>query len=240
VRPSRTIVITGGTRGLGRATASAFFDRGDHVWMLSRTAPDPSVLRPRLRHLVADVCDRAQLDAAVAAIRADVPHIDVWINNAGFGRPVPFHDGDNALWEQMFEVNFWGTVHGTRAALGALRRPGGVIINIASIAGLMAPRGHSAYATAKAAVIALTRSTAVEFASEGIRINAIAPGPLDTEGFRAAGGDPEKRAQTIPTKKMVSPVEIAAACVFLAEPNSSLTGQTLVIDGGSNAVGCYA
>ena len=237
---AQTIVITGGTRGLGRATASAFFDRGDDVWILSRTAPDQSALRPRLRHLVADVCDRAQLDAAVAAIRADVPHIDVWINNAGFGRPVPFHDGDNALWEEMFEVNFWGTVHGTRAALGALRRPGGVIINIASIAGLMAPRGHSAYATAKAAVIALTRSTAVEFASEGIRINAIAPGPLDTEGFRAAGGDPEKRAQTIPTKKMVSPAEIAAACVFLAEPNSSLTGQTLVIDGGSNAVGCYA
>ena len=136
-------------------------------------------------------------------------------------------------------MNFWGTVHGTRAALGALRRPGGVVINVASIAGLMAPRGHSAYATAKAAVIALTRANAVEFAAVGIRINAIAPGPLDTEGFRAGGGDPEQRALTIPTKKMIAPTEVAAACVFLAEPLSSLTGQTLIVDGGSHAGGCY-
>jgi len=114
------------------------------------------------------------------------------------------------------------------------------VINIASVAGLMAPRGHSAYATTKAAVIALTRANAVEFAAAGIRFNAIAPGPLDTEGFRAAGGDPEKRAQTIPTKKMIAPAEIAAACVFLAEPIGSLTGHTLVVDGGSAAVGCYA
>lgn len=236
----RTIVITGGTKGLGRATADAFLAKGDRVWILSRTAPAGVSASPRLRHLAADVRDRAQLDAAVAAIRRESAHLDVWINNAGFGKPVPFHDGDNALWDDMFAVNFWGTVHGTRAALGALRRPGGTIINIASLAGLMAPRGHSAYATAKAAVIALTRANAVEFAAAGIRVNAIAPGPLDTEGFRAAGGDPEKRAQTIPTKKMIAPAEIAAACVFLAEPIGSLTGQTLVIDGGSQAVGCYA
>ena len=152
---------------------------------------------------------------------------------------MPFHDGDNALWDEMFAVNFWGTVHGMRAALGALRRPGGTIINIASLAGFMAPRGHSAYATAKAAVIALTRANAVEFAADGIRVNAIAPGPLDTEGFRAAGGDPVKRAQTIPTRRMIGPAEIAAAYVFLAEPTASLTGQTLVIDGGSQAAGCY-
>lgn len=236
----RTIVITGGTKGLGRATADAFLARGYRVWVLSRTAPASGPGSPRLKHLAADVRDRAQLDAAVATIRQESAQLDVWINNAGFGKPVPFHDGDNALWDDMFAVNFWGTVHGTRAALGALRRPGGVIINIASLAGLMAPRGHSAYATAKAAVIALTRANAVEFAAAGIRVNAIAPGPLDTEGFRAAGGDPEKRAQTIPTRKMITPAEIAAACVFLAEPIASLTGQTLTIDGGSQAVGCYA
>lgn len=235
----RTIVVTGGTKGLGRAIANAFLARGDRVWVLSRTAPAPTPSYPNLKHRVADVRRREQLDVAVASIRAEVPHIDVWVNNAGFGKPVPFHDGDNGLWDEMFAVNFWGTVHGTRAALGALRRPGGVVINVASIAGLMAPPGHSAYATAKAAVIALTRANAVEFAAAGIRINAIAPGPLDTEGFRAAGGDPEKRAQTIPTKKMIAPTEVATACVFLAEPLSSLTGQTLIVDGGSHAVGCY-
>lgn len=235
----RTIVITGGTRGLGRATAEAFLQRGDRVWVLSRTAAPAEAAVSRLKRLVADVRSRPQLDAAVQMIRAEAGAIDVWINNAGFGKPVPFHDGDNALWEDMFAVNFWGTVHGTRAALGALRRPGGVVINIASVAGLMAPRGHSAYATAKAAVIALTRANAVEFAAAGLRFNAIAPGPLDTEGFRAAGGDPEKRAQTIPTRRMITPAEVAAACVLLSEPLSALTGHTLVIDGGSAAAGCY-
>jgi 3-oxoacyl-[acyl-carrier protein] reductase len=235
----RNIAITGGTRGLGRAVADAFLRRGDRVWILSRTAPSAAPAEAGLRHLVADVRRRDQLEAAVAAIRAEVPALDVWINNAGFGKPVPFRDADNALWEDMFAVNFWGTVHGTRAALGALRRPGGTVINIASVAGLMAPRGHSAYATAKAAVIALTRANAVEFAADGLRFNAIAPGPLDTEGFRAAGGDPVKRAQTIPTRRMIAPEEVAAACVFLAEPVPSVTGQTLVLDGGSAAAGCY-
>lgn len=236
----RHVVVTGGTKGLGHAIVASFLARGDTVWSLSRTIPSEPNTDSRLRYLAADVRDRAQLDAAVTIIRKEADVIDVWINNAGFGKPVPFHDGDNALWDDMFAVNFWGTVHGTRAVLSALARPGGVIINIASVAGMMAPKGHSAYATAKAAVIALTRANAVEFAEAGIRVNAIAPGPLDTEGFRAAGGDPEKRAKTIPTHKMVQPGEIAAACMFLAETNASLTGHTLVIDGGSLAVGCYA
>lgn len=236
----RTVVVTGGTKGLGRATVEAFLAKGDTVWALSRTAPAGPGAGLRFHHLAVDVANRASLDAAVGAISRETGTIDVWINNAGFGKPVPFHDGDNALWDEIFAVNFWGTVHGTRAALSALARPGGAIINIASVAGLMAPNGHSAYATAKAAVIALSRANAVEFAQAGIRVNAIAPGPLDTEGFRHAGGSPEKRAQTIPTRRMVQPEEVAAACVFLAEPNASLTGQTLVIDGGCTATGCYA
>lgn len=236
----RVVVVTGGTRGLGRATAAAFLRKGDRVWALSRTPLDTPEATPGLKHLAVDVRDRAQLDQAVATIKTEAGAIDVWINNAGYGKPVPFHDGDNALWEDIFAVNFWGAVHGTRAALAALKRPGGCVINIGSLAGLMAPRGHSSYATAKAAVMALTRANAVEFAAEGIRFNAIAPGPLDTEGFRAAGGDPVSRAQSIPTKQMVQPAEVAAACVFLAEPHVSLTGQTLTVDGGSSAVGCYA
>ncbi len=236
----RVIVVTGGTRGLGQAIAEAFLRRGDMVWVLARNLPPTASNPSNIHHVSADVRDRAQLDAAVDKIQAHSGLIDVWINNAGFGKPIPFHDADNALWDEMFAVNFWGVVHGSRAALGALRKPGGTIINIASVAGLMAPRGHSAYATAKAAVLALTRSLAVEYAHAGVRVNAIAPGPLDTEGFRAAGGNPEKRAQTIPTRKMIDPAEVAAACLFLADPVPSLTGQTLVIDGGSQAVGCYA
>lgn len=120
---SRIVVITGGTKGLGRVVAEAFASRGDRVWVLSRQGSAGTELPTSIRHLPADVRSREQLDQAVAAIQAECPHIDVWINNAGFGKPVPFHDVDNALWEEMFAVNFWGTVHGTRAALRALRRP---------------------------------------------------------------------------------------------------------------------
>jgi NAD(P)-dependent dehydrogenase (short-subunit alcohol dehydrogenase family) len=235
----RVIVVTGGTKGLGRAIVSAFLAGGDRVWSLSRTLPDAAGADPRARYLAVDVRDRPGLDAAASAIQREAGAIDVWINNAGFGKPVPFLDADNTLWDEIFAVNFYGTVHATRAALGALARPGGVIINIASLSGLMAPKGHSAYATAKAAVIALTRALAVEYAAGGIRVNAIAPGPLDTGGFRAAGGVPEKRAQSIPTRHMMTPEEIAGACVFLAGPLVSLTGHTLVVDGGSSAAGCY-
>jgi len=152
---------------------------------------------------------------------------------------VPFLADDNAAWEAVFSTNFWGTVHGCRAALSALRRPGGAIINVASLAGVMAPRGYSAYSTAKAAIIALTRSLAVEYASAGVRVNAIAPGPIDTPGFRAQGGDPAARARTIPTGQLIPLAEATAAALFLAEPLSALTGQTLMLDGGSHAAGCY-
>jgi NAD(P)-dependent dehydrogenase (short-subunit alcohol dehydrogenase family) len=230
-------VVTGGTCGLGRAIAGAFHARGDRIWVLARHAP---AVPPGegVRFLRADVRNRSELDAAANVILAEGLPIDVWVNNAGYGQPVPF-DADNARWEDVFAVNFWGTVHGCRAALAALRRPGGSIVNIASLAGLMAPKGHTAYATAKAAVVALTRAVAVEYADAGIRVNAIAPGPLDTEGFRAAGGEPEQRARTIPTRRMIQPAEVAAACVFLADGSPGLTGQILSIDGGSSAAGCY-
>lgn len=225
----RVVVVTGGTRGLGRAIAQAFAAQGDRVWTIARHPRRP-VGR---RFIAADVADESALFAAARRIRAADGPIEVWVNNAGGGAPVPFGAG-GPEWRNVFEGNFLGTVHGCRAALAA--RAGNIaLINIASLAGLMAPAGHSAYATAKAAVIALTRALAVEFAAQRVRVNALAPGPMNTSGFRAAGA----RARLLPTRRLVSVDDVAHACLWLCEPVNSLTGHTLVIDGGAAAAGCY-
>lgn len=235
-RRSRLVVVTGGTRGLGRVIARAFATRGHRVWVIARNEGGMRGLKT-CNFAPADVCNEQELTTASDIIRSRAGKIDVWINNAGGGQPVPFGTRGKQ-WRRIFDVNFFGTLHGCLAAL-AVHSPATCIINIASLAGLMAPARHSAYATAKAGVIALTRSLAVEYATMKIRINAIAPGPLDTPGFRAAGGQPRKRAQSIPTQQLVQPAEIASACLWLSEPSLSLTGHTLVIDGGATAAGCY-
>jgi 2-hydroxycyclohexanecarboxyl-CoA dehydrogenase len=236
---NRTVVVTGGTRGVGAVIAREFLSQGDRVAVLARNPPSEETGDEDHAYFQADVTSAAEMRDARDQVVARWGTLDVWINNAGYGRVVPFVDGDAGEWARMIDVNFWGVVHGSRAAIEAMRQGGGAIINIASLAGFMAPRQHSAYAVSKAAVIALTRSLAVEFAEQRIRVNAVAPGPLDTEGFREAGGDAQKRAATIPTRRMVQPSEVARACLFLAEPLNSVTGTTLLLDGGSSAAGCY-
>ena len=235
----RVVVITGGTRGVGAATVEQFLAAGDKVVSISKNAADPSKQKSGCTYLQADVSSPEQLHGAAAQVLAKFGRIDVWINNAGYGKLIPFADGDETAWADIFNVNFWGVVHGCRAALRAMKDSGGCIINVGSLAGLMAPRNHSAYAVSKASVMALTRSLAVEYGKQNVRVNAVVPGPIQTEGFIAAGGDPVKRAQTIPTGKMIQPEEIARVCAFLAEPMTSLTGQVIVVDGGSQAAGCY-
>lgn len=234
---SRTVVVTGGTRGIGRAIAGAFLAQGARVLVTARRRPD---VCPGAEFQEADILSQEDLLRVAERARELWGRVDLWINNAGRGAPVHFGIEHARQWDEIFETNFRGTVHGCRAALGVLARPGGSIINVASIAGLMSPARHAAYSCSKAAVIALTRSLAVEFAPEGLRVNAIAPGPVHTEGFLAAGGDPAARARRIPAGIMTQPEEVAGACLFLAQSLPSLTGHTLVLDGGSTAAGCYA
>ncbi len=237
----KTIVITGGSRGVGHALVKTFHQEG---WRVAALARHPAANFPTgddFLFFEANVTQADAIENVADEIVRKWGRVDAWINNAGVGKLIPFVGPNELEWAEIFNVNFWGTINGCRAAVRAMLNDGqgGSIINIASLAGIQACPTHSAYSTAKAAVIALTRSLAVEYAARGVRVNAIAPGPLDTEGFRAAGGDPVKRAASIPTRKMVTPQEIVEACLFLAKPMASLTGQTLAIDGGSAAAGCY-
>jgi len=234
---SRAVVVTGGTRGIGHAIAEAFLAQGDRVLVTARQKSGHS---SGAEFLAADILSQENMLGVADRARELWGRVDIWINNAGMGAPVNFGIENSRRWDEIFDINFRGTVHGCRAALPVLTRPGGAIINVASIAGLMSPPRHAAYSCSKAAVIALTRSLAVEFASEGLRINAVAPGPVNTEGFLATGGDPVARAQRIPAQIMATPAEVAQACLFLAESLPSLTGHTLILDGGSTAAGCYA
>lgn len=237
----KTIVITGGSRGLGKVLVQTFLKEKWRVAILARHSPSDAPPGDDCLFLKADVTQEKAVQKAVSRITRKWGRIDVWINNAGGGKKIPFFGSRGSDWFDVFNLNFLGVVNGCRAAIGTmLARKAGVIINIASLAGLHACPQHSAYSTAKAAVIALTRSLAVEYAGRGIWVNAIAPGPMETEGFRVSGADARKRARLIPTGRMVSPDEIAEACLFLVEPSFSLTGHTLVIDGGSTASGCYS
>ena len=239
---NKVVVVTGGTRGVGRVLVQSFQGLGWRVAGLARHRPADLADSGAVLFLEANVTQPDTLAGAVARINQNWGRLDVWINNAGFGKLIPFDKAGEADWAEVFNVNFWGVVHGCRLAIAAMLADGkgGSIINIASLAGIHACPNHSAYATSKAAVLALTRSLAVEYADRNIRINAIAPGPIDTEGFRASGGDPKKRAQSIPTRSMVAPQEVAEACLFLTKPLPSVTGHTLIVDGGSAAIGCYA
>ncbi|MDR7475217.1 MAG: glucose 1-dehydrogenase [Armatimonadota bacterium] len=237
----KVAIVTGAAGGIGRAVAAALAREGCALVLTYRTAEAEAqaaaaALRAAGRRALAvrvDVAEEAQVAAMVRQAEEALGGVDVLVNNAGIVQRAAFTNLSEADWRQMLEVNLLGAVRCVRAVLPAMRRRGGgSIVNVASIRGLV-DRGAAHYAAAKAGLVMLTRSLAVELAPH-IRVNAVAPGYVETRTqAHLTVAQRERLREVIPAGRFAEPEEVAAAVTFLASPRASyITGQTLVIDGG--------
>ena len=241
--------VTGAARGIGKAIARWFLARGQRVALididlhtLNECAEELGAEHGRLVLAIhADVSDAAAVQDAMAQIDQAFGRIDALVNNAGVAVFKPAADTSYEEWRFVMATNLDGPFLCSQAALPLLRRAGGgSIVHIASISGLRASTLRVAYGTSKAALIHLARQQAVEWASYGIRVNTIAPGPVETAMARQVH-TPEIRADyhaTVPLARYGLEEEIAAAVGFLCSPEAGyVTGQVLAVDGGFDAAG---
>jgi NAD(P)-dependent dehydrogenase (short-subunit alcohol dehydrogenase family) len=244
----QTALVTGAARGLGRAIALSLAGAGADVALGLRDAASADDLVAeilglgrRALPLAMDVTNLPEGRAAIDATVAKFGRLDILVNNAGGGiggAAIDVSEGDfDAVWELNTRSTFFISQHAAKAMRDS---GGGAIVNIASQAGLVALPGESSYCVSKAAVIHMTRVHAVEWGEYGIRVNAVAPTFIETDGTAAALADPEFRADTVDRiaalHRIGVPTEVSGAVVFLSSPAASLvTGQTLAIDGGWTA-----
>lgn len=245
----KTVLITGGGSGIGRATALAFAGEGAVVAVAGRRR-EPLDQTVRLiknaggqaSAVTADVSSPADAERLVAAVAERHGGLHIAFNNAGIIEAGPLADMDDAAWDRQVAVNLTGVFLAMKHEINCMRASGGgVIINTASNLGAhMRLPFLGAYAATKAAVSALTRAAAREYIADGIRINAISPGPIDTPMSLRPGeteADRDKRlAGALPAGRAGTVTEAAAAVLWLASPEAGFTiGHDLVIDGGATA-----
>jgi 3-oxoacyl-[acyl-carrier protein] reductase len=241
----KVAVVTGGSRGIGRAIAVALGARGarvvvnftsneraatDTVQMIAAAGGTGMALR-------FDVADAAAVETAFKEIATAEGGLHILVNNAGVAVNALTLGSKDADWKRSLDVNLGGTVNCTRAALRALMkaRDAGRIINITSVVGEMGSSGQGPYVAAKAGIEGLTKTWAREYASRGVTVNAVSPGYIDTD-MTAADLPPERRQavlQAIPLGKVGKPDDVAAAVAFLASPAAAyITGHVLRVNGG--------
>ena len=245
----KTALITGAARGIGLATAKRFLEDGWRVALLDidgpaqMTAAD-AIGRPHnVLPLIADVAIEAEVNAAVKKVAERFGRLDVLVNNAGTATFKPLLETSPAEWQRVLDVNLTGPYLCARAAVPLMttgEAPGGAIVNIASISGVRASTLRVAYGTSKAALMHLTRQMAVEFAGIGVRVNSVAPGPVDTAMAKAVHSNAIRADyhDAIPLGRYGLEEELADAIHFLCSDRASyITGQNLGVDGGFEATG---
>ncbi|KAB8172906.1 SDR family NAD(P)-dependent oxidoreductase [Microbispora catharanthi] len=228
-------IVTGGASGIGRAVAEELSARGARV----------AVLDLKDTEFVCDVADGVSVRAAVTAVAEAYGRIDVLVNNAGIGAQGTVADNDDAEWLRVFDVNVVGVARVTRAALPHLRRsPHAAIVNTCSIAATAGLPQRALYSASKGAVLALTRAMAADHIREGIRVNCVTPGTVDTPWVGRlldAAPDPQAERAALsarqPHGRLVTPEEVAHAVAYLASPRAgSTTGVELAVDGGMSGL----
>ena len=226
------VVITGGSRGIGAAAVRLFTGRGDRVWFLyekNDAAAQAVAAETGAGAIRCDVADEAQVNAAFAPL----PPLDVLVNNAGIAHYGLINQITPEEWRQMFAVHVDGAFHCIRAALpGMLQKQRGCIVNVSSMWGQVGASCEAAYSAAKGALLALSKALAQELGPSGIRVNAIAPGVIQTDMCAPVAPEVlEALRQQTPIERLGTPEDVARAMVYLADAEF-VTGQVLPVNGG--------
>ena len=247
VSTQKVALVTGAARGIGLATAKRFLAEGWRAVLLdidgetlARAATGLGQPQTALA-FTCDVADAARVSTAIGTIEKQFGRLDALVNNAGVATFKPLLETTHAEWERVLAVNLSGPFLTVQAAAPLMaKNGGGAVVNITSISGLRASTLRVAYGTSKAALDHLTKQQAAELASLGIRVNAVAPGPVDTAMAKAVHSAAIRADyhDAIPLNRYGLEEEIAAAIFFLCNDEASyITGQTLAVDGGFDATG---
>ncbi len=235
----KVALVTGGSRGIGRAIASALAERGVSVVLTGRNQETARAAAEELgaaaSGIAMDVSDRAAVDTAIKSVLEKRGHLDILVNNAGITR-------DNLLmrmkpedWDTVIATNLNGLYYCSQAVLRPMiRQRSGRIINMSSVVGLMGNAGQVNYAASKAAMLGFTKSLAREVASRNVTVNAVAPGYIETDMTRALPSDAtDALREAIPMHRIGQPSEVANAVLYLASEGAGyVTGQVLQVNGG--------